>query len=253
MRTVLTIAKNTFRQVIRDKILYGIVIFAFIFIGSTAVLSSLAIEDSIFIIKTLGLAGIYIFGLIITVFLGGYLVYDEVEKRTTYILLAKPVTRTNIIIGKFLGLLAGIALLTFLMTAAYLVVVYANGGGMDYYAFINVWLELCETALLIAFLILFSVFTTPLASTIYTILIIYIGHLLGLIQAYAMKSAGLTKDLLLGIYYVLPNLEKFDIRSLIAHNLHISRSEMFFSSAYALVYIVFLLYIAGTVFNKKDL
>lgn len=253
MSTIFVIAKNTFQQAIRDKILYGIVLFAFLFIGSTVILGSLAIEENIFIIKTFGLAGIYVFGLIVTIFLGASLIYDEVEKRTTYILLAKPVTRTDILIGKFLGLLTAVALTILLMTIAYIAIIYSNDGGIDYLAIIAVGLQVMEIALLIAILMLFSTFTTPLASTIYTILIIYIGHLVSLLTEYAAKIEGITKDILITIYYVIPNLEKFNVRNQIVHNIPLSWQEIVFSFAYMLIYVTFIIYIAHLIFNRKDL
>src|SRR3989344_142371 len=110
MRNILAIAKNTFKQAVRDKILYGIIIFALLFLGSTVVLSSLSLGEDIFIIRSFGLAGIYLFGLVITLFLGASMIYDEVERKTSYFLLAKPVSRTDIIQGKFLGLVAAIGI-----------------------------------------------------------------------------------------------------------------------------------------------
>lgn len=253
MKTIFVIAKNTFQQAIRDKILYGIVIFAFLFIGSTVILSSLAIEENIFIIKTFGLAGIYIFGLIVTVFLGASLIYDEVENRTTYILLSKPVTRTDILLGKFFGLLGAVTLTVLLMSAAYVAVVYSNGGGIDYLALAAVGLQIVETALLISILMLFSTFTTPLASTIYTVITLYIGHFLGLLIEYASKAEGSIKTALMAVYYLLPNLEKFNIRNLVSHNISPSWPELLFSFAYMLVYAAFIIYITSLVFNRKDL
>lgn len=253
MKIILAIAKNTFRQAVRDKILYGIVIFALLFIGSVAIISSLALEENVFIMRNLGLAGIYFFGLIVTIFLGASLIYDEVDQRTTYMLLAKPVTRGNIVIGKFLGLLASIGLTTILMTVAYMAIIFFNGGGIDFQALAVIGLQLIEMALLITILILFSTITTPLASTIYTILIVYIGHSLGLIYSYAMKANYFTKITLLAVYYVAPNLEKFNNRNLITHNLPISIRELALSSIYALGYIILIIYITKIAFNRRDL
>lgn len=253
MKIILAIAKNTFRQTIRDKILYGIIIFALLFICSIAIISSLALEENVFIMRSLGLAGIYFFGLIVTVFLGSSLIYDEVNQRTTYMLLAKPVTRGDIIIGKFLGLLASTGLTTILMTAAYMLIIFFGGGGIDFPALAVVGLQLIEMAILITILILFSTVTTPLASTIYTILIVYIGHSLGLIHSYAAKASYFTKTTLLVIYYIAPNLEKFNSRNLITHNLPISISELALSGIYALAYIILVIYITTVAFNRKDL
>lgn len=253
MKIILAIAKNTFKQAIRDKILYGIIIFALIFICSVAIISSLALEENVFIIRSLGLAGIYVFGLIVTIFLGASLIYDEVDQRTTYMLLAKPVTRGNIIIGKFLGLLAGTGLTTILMTVTYVVIVFFNGGGIDFPALATVGLQLIEMAILITILLLFSIITTPLASTIYTILILYIGHSLGLIYSLAIKANYFAKTILLAIYYLAPNLEKFNSRNLITHDISISTKELALSSIYALAYIILVIYIANIAFKKKDL
>lgn len=253
MRNILIIANNTFKQVIRDKILYGILVFAFLFLGSTVVLSSLSLGEDTFVMRSLGLAGIYIFGLIITVFLGASIVSEEVERKTTYFLLAKPVTRANLIWGRFLGLAAGVSITIILMALTYLLIIFLNNSLLDYTALWAIGLQLIEMALLISILIMFSMFTSPLAATIYTILVVYIGHLLSLIQAFALKSGGVTKVILLGIYYLAPNLEKFDARNLIVHNIPVSLSETLLSIGYAALYIILTIYISQKILSRKDL
>jgi|SRR3989338_509984 len=253
MHTIFSIAKNTFRQTIRDRILYGILIFALLFIGSSIVLGSLGLEENLFIIRTFGLAGIYLFGLIITIFLGASIVYEEVEKRTTYVLLSKPVTKADIIVGKFFGLFMGICTTTLLMTVAYILIVYLSNASFDYMSLLTVGLQLLEMAVLISILILFSIFTTPLASIIYTILLVYIGHSLSAINTYTDSIGGLGKIVLNLAYYLLPNLEKFNIRDAIVHNVGISVSSTLVSIGYALIYIVLALFLAKLAFDKKDL
>ena len=253
MKNSIVIANNTFKQAIRDRILYGILIFAFLFIGSTLVLSSLSLGEDIFVIRNFGLAGIYVFGLIITIFLGASTVYEEVEKKSTYLLLAKPVTRADIIVGKFLGLFFAIGLTTFLMFGAYLLVIILNSGGFDYLAFWSIILQLLEMGVLIAILILFSIFTTPLAAIIYTILVLYMGHLLSLLKEFSLKSGDITRYILTAIYYIFPNLEKFNIRNLIVHQISITPKELALSAGYAIFYIILTLYIAQNLFNRKEL
>ena len=155
--------------------------------------------------------------------------------------------------GKFLGLLAAISATTFLMLGAYLLIAVSSGGSVDYMAFWVIILQLMEMAILIGVLILFSAFTTPLAATIYTILILYIGHLLTLIREYALKSGRVAKYILMAVYYSFPNLEKFNIRNLIVHQIPISSREVFISSAYALFYIILVLYLAQILLNRKEL
>jgi len=253
MRTALTIAKNTFRQAIRDKILYGIIIFALLFIGSSVVLSSLSLGEDVFIIRNFGLAGIYLFGIVITIFLGASIVYKEVEEKITYLLLAKPVTRADIIWGKFLGLLMAIGTTVLLMVVAYLLIVLISGGIIDYAAITAVILQLAEVALLISVLIMFSIFTTPLAATIYTILILYIGHLLPLVQEFALKSGKVSKFILLAVYYIFPNLEKFNVRNLVVHNLPISFNEVVIPIIYSAAYVTLALLLAQKLLNRRDM
>ena len=110
MDKIFVIAKNTFKETIRDRILYGIVIFSVIFLVSTLILGSLSLGEDIYVMRNFGLAGIYFFGLIITLFLGASLIYKEVDKKTIYFVLSKPVTGSDVIMGKFLGLFASIAI-----------------------------------------------------------------------------------------------------------------------------------------------
>ena len=253
MSKILVIAQNTFKQAIRDKILYGILVFALLFLGSTVILGALSLGEDVFIIKSFGLAGIYIFNIIITVFLGASIVYEEVEKKTTYFLLSKPVTKLDLLVAKFIGLFEAVSLTTLLMTVVYILVVWINQGGFDYLALCAVLFQLLEMGILIGLIILFSIFTTPLAATIYTILVLYIGHLLTLIKGLATKTGGVFEYLLMIIYYIFPNLEKFNIRNMTIHQSSITPLEFIFSLAYALFYIIISLCIANVLFSRKEL
>ncbi len=157
------------------------------------------------------------------------------------------------IVGKFFGILSGIVLTISLMTLVYLAVVFYSGGGIDYWIFEVVGLQVLEVGILTALLIFFSMLTTPLAATIYTILILYIGHLLDLIRTYAANSGPVAKIILSGTYYLMPNLEKFNIRNLVVHNISISIGEAAASLTYALAYAGIALYAAKIIFDKKDL
>ena len=139
------------------------------------------------------------------------------------------------------------------MAGAYLLIIFFNNGGFDYAAIWAVGLQLLEMALLISILILFSMFTSPLAATIYTILVLYIGHLLTLIYSFALKSDGITQVILLGVYYLAPNLEKFNIRNQVVHNIPASLPEILISAGYAILYITLIIYIAQKILNRKDL
>ncbi len=253
MKNILTIAKNTFKETIRDRILYAILAFAFLFIGSTIFLGSISLGEDLKIIRDLGLAGIYIFGLAVAIFLGTSLIYKEIEKRTLYIVLSKPASTLEFILGKFFGLLGSVILSMLLMSVFYLIVVAAKGGGFDYFGLTAIGLEIFEIMIFIALSIVFSTFSMPLASTIYAVLILFIGHSLPMILKYALKSGALFKFFAYLIYYVLPNLEKFNLRNLAVHNLLPSGLTIFTSIAYGIVYVIILLAIANYSLAKQEI
>ena len=253
MKNIIVIAKNTFRETIRDRILYGILGFAFVFILFTLFLGSISLGEDLQIIKSLGLAGIYLFSIIITIFLGGSLIYKEVEKRTLYFVLSKPVSHKDVILGKFIGLFVSILLTTVLMTGVYLAVIGYKGGGIDYGALRVILLQTAELGLLISLSILFSTFSRPLPSTLYAIIVLYIGHSLDLLIQSAQKSSVFVRSLAQALYYILPNLEKFNIRNLVIYNAHISWIQIVLPVGYAILYSAILLSAAILLFKKRDL
>src|SRR3989344_3536995 len=123
MRVILVIAKNTFRETIRDRILYGILGFSLVYVAITYLLSRISLGDPA-ILKSFGLAGIYFFGSIITIFLGASIVYKEIERRTLYFVFSKPVSRLQFILGKFFGLFTAVAMAIALMAFIYLLVIF---------------------------------------------------------------------------------------------------------------------------------
>ena len=253
MKNIVTIARNTFRETIRDRILYVILAFAVLFILSTIFFGSISLGEDIKVIKDFGLAGIYLFSLIITVFLGGSLIYKEIEKRTLYILLSKPVSSLEVVVGKFLGLFVSIFLTIVIMTAIYLVVVAAKGGGFDSVSLLAILMQLFEVGVFISLMILFSTFATPLASTIYAVLILYIGHSLNLIVKYVNKNPSSFRPVVVAIYYILPNLEKFNLRNLVVHDVRVSGLSILYAFFYAILYSSILLILATWSLKKQDL
>jgi ABC-type transport system involved in multi-copper enzyme maturation permease subunit len=252
MKNIITIAKNTFRETIRDRVLYVILAFALLFLLSTIFFGSISLGEDIKVVKDLGLAGIYIFSLIITIFLGTSLVFKEIEKRTLYILLSKPVSIKQFVIGKFLGLWASIILNVVLMTIVYLVVVAYKGGGFDYHSLWAILLSLFELGILIALTILFSAITTPLAGAIYSIIIIYIGHSLALLKNYVAKSGAFAKGLADIAYYLFPNLEKFNLRNSVVYSITPNSSQIIYPIVYAILFSTVLLWLATLALKQQD-
>ena len=253
MNNIISIAKNTFKETIRDRILYGIFTFALLFLIATIFLGTISLGEDIKVVKDLGLAGIYIFSLIITIFLGSSLIHKELEKKTTYILFSKPVSIFQFVIGKFLGLWTSIILNVLLMTAVFLIIVAAKGGGFDGLATIAVLISLFELAIFVALTVFFSSFTTPLASTLYAIIILYVGHSLDLLKRYAIKSGGFSKILGNIAYYIFPNLEKFNLRNSIVYDIHPNTSQIIYPVLYSVLFVAVFLWGAMAALKSQEL
>ncbi|HUZ92511.1 MAG TPA: ABC transporter permease subunit [Candidatus Paceibacterota bacterium] len=252
MKNIFVIAKNTFRETIRDRILYGIVGFSFLYVAFSILLAKVSLGE-IVILKSFGLAGIYAFGIIITIFLGASIIYKELERRTLYFVFSKPVSRLQLILGKFFGLYAAIVLVTALMTAVYLAVIGWNGGGFDALGLLSVFFELLEMAVFTALLVFFSTIATPLTSTIAAVMLLFGGHSMSSVLRTASQIGGPFYRFIQAVYYIFPNLEKFDIRSLAVHHIAVSASVVALAALYAILYTAILLWLANFFLKRKEL
>jgi ABC-type transport system involved in multi-copper enzyme maturation permease subunit len=252
---LLSIAINTFREAIRNKVLYVILAFALFTLGMTTFLADLSVGELTRIIADVGLAGIQLFGVVLAVFLGITLVSREVERKTVFLLLSKPVQRWEFIVGKMLGLSMTLALTTSVMTAVLFAVHagYRFGGAPEagiVVAAAGIYMEL---VLLVCVATLFSTFTTPILSGIFTLSIFLIGHITGSLLFFGRKSgsaavewAGKT------VYLLLPNLANFDFKNEVAHGQLRSAGILLPAAAYLACYGAALLVLACLIFSRKD-
>lgn len=252
MKNILVIAKNTFRETIRDRILYGILGFSFLYIAFAVLLAKISLGE-IVILKSFGLAGIYIFGMIITIFLGASIIHKEIERRTLYFVLSKPVSRLDVVIGKFLGLFAAITLVTIVMTAVYLGIILLNGGGVDTPGLLAVFFQILEMGIFTALLTFFSTIATPLTSTIAAVMIVFGGHSMSSVLRTAAQIGGPFYRFIQAVYYIFPNLDKFDVRNLVVHQIFIPASAILLTITYAILYAAILLCLANFFLRRKEL
>lgn len=260
--TILTIARNTFRENIRDKILYNLILFALIMILSSVALGQLTLGHEEKVIVDIGLSAISIFGTLIAIFIGISLVYKELEKRTVYALLAKPVHRYEFILGKYLGLLSTLLVNVVIMTAG-LILTLMYHGGVGFPGYIRllpaVYLIFLSFALTTALALLFSTFSTPALSAVFTFFLWVIGHFNGDLLEFGRltKSASL-QWLFRALYYALPNLSNFatiDSRNVIesaAYRQPIDPIAMLWVTVYGLLYCGILLALSTVVFSRRD-
>jgi ABC-type transport system involved in multi-copper enzyme maturation permease subunit len=259
---ILVIARNTFRENIRDKILYNLILFALIMILSAIALGQLSLGHEEKVIVDLGLSSISIFGTLIAIFIGISLVYKELEKRTVYALLAKPVHRYEFILGKYLGLVFTLFINVTIMAAG-VVLAIAYHGGYGWRAYLSiipaVYLILLSLALTTAIALLFSTFSTPALSALFTMFLWVIGHF----NADLLEFGKLTKSWILQwvcriFYFVLPNFSNFESigsRNIIqsaAYHQPIDPTAVLLITAYGLLYCAVLLAISVVIFSRRD-
>ncbi len=260
--TIYSIARNTFREHIRDKILYNLILFAVVMILSSFILGQLTLGHEDKVILDLGLTSISIFGTLIAIFIGTSLVYKELEKRTVYALLAKPIRRQEFILGKYLGLLLTLLVNVSIMAAGMMLTLMFHSG-MEVPRFLRlipaIYLIFISLALITSIALLFSTFSTPALSALFTFFLWIIGHF----NRDLLEFANLSKTRLVRwicglLYYALPNLSNFEA----AGNRNIIQSAAYYRpldsaavawvSLYGLLYSGVLVALAMFVFSRRD-
>jgi ABC-type transport system involved in multi-copper enzyme maturation permease subunit len=253
MRSIGVIALNTFRESLRDKILYSLLVFASFLIGSSTVLGKLTINEHDKIVTDAGLAAINIVGVIIAIFVGIGLVSKEIERRTIYTIMARPVSRSEFLLGKYLGLVTTLAVNVALMVLVYLGVLALNRSPILPSLLQAVELMFVEMLIVTAAALLFSSFTTPSLSAMFTVGMFVLGHLMSDVRGIAEKSSNeVLKMGVLGLYYLSPNLEMFNIKGQAAAGVSVLWSYQATATAYGLLYSCLLLAIACAIFERRD-
>jgi len=249
---LVAIALNTFREAIRDRVLYLLVVFALIIIAISRLLSMLTVGNETKIIKDVGLGAISLFGVLTAVFVGVNLVFKEIERRTVYTLLANPVRRWQFVVGKFIGLFTMIAMNLTLMSLL-LFGVLAMRGESPWSLVPAIALILLELAMITAFALLFSSLTNPILAAVWTFAAYVTGHLswsLPLLGERMPEGIGRTAcDV---IYWILPNLGRLNIKTEVVHGLALPDGFIVNAAAYGIGYTVVVLVLACLVFERKD-
>ncbi len=253
MNAILTIAKNTFRETIRDKVLYVILAFAILIIVSTIFFGSISLDQDIKVIIDLGLAGIFLFGIIIAIFIGTNLVHKEMDKRTIFLIFSKPIAKYQFVLGKFLGIAATLLLVTVAMAGVFLILLLIKKANIELILIEAITWGYLELLVIAAISIMFSSLTSPIASTIYTICLFIIGHASNsFLYLIAQTDSKILAGILKTIHYIIPNFEKFNIRNSAIVGIGISGDQVLFTILYALVYIILALAIANFFLKKQE-
>ena len=257
MRRVGVVALNTFREAVRDRVLYNLVFFALLMMAAAVAVGQISIGIEQTVIVSLGLTAISVIGLLISVFIGVALVSKEMDKRTLYVLLAKPVRRWEFLLGKFAGLVLTLAVNTAAMALGLLLVmIYVKHSleRSDAVVLVAVYFILLKLALIVALALLFSCFTTPLLAILFTvgfyIVGLYVQELRNLpVEVMSPAMAAFTKWL----SYLLPNFENFNVMAMAAHGRAVPGALVLQDTLYTVVYCTIVLTAAAAVFSRRNL
>jgi len=247
------IALNTFREAIRDRVLYLLFFFAAVALIFSRLLAMLTVGDKVKIIKDVGLGSISLFGMLMAILIGTGLVYKEIDKKTIFTLISKPIHRWQFLLGKFFGLILTLFIMVLLMSFIFLVIVFLNTSKIEGRLLLAVLFIFIELVLITAVAIFFSCFSTPILSSLFSVSFYLIGHFSWGLQTLIQKTKpGATKVLIQGIYALLPDLENFNFKTEVVYGLTVDPKFYLYSAVYGLVYTSFVLVLATIIFRKRD-
>jgi ABC-type transport system involved in multi-copper enzyme maturation permease subunit len=251
------VAINTFREAVRDRVLYNLVFFALLLIGAAILVGQISIGIDRLVIVNLGLSAISVFGLIMAVFIGVGLVYKEIEKRTLYGLLSKPIRRWEFVVGKYAGLLLTLLLNTVFMSFGLAAALFYVGRPFvqsDVSILVAIYLILLEFALVTALALFFSCFSSPMLSILFTLSIYITGTFAADIRELGeISSSPVLKVVTRALYYVVPNFHNFNAIAGAAHGESIPLSLVGADTLYAVLYVALVLFASSIVFSVRDL
>ncbi len=256
MWRITAIARNAFREAVRDRVLYNLVLFVLLLTGASIFIGELSGGQERKVIVDLGLSAMLLFGVFIAIFVGVGLVYKEIERRTIYAMFSKPVGRGEFLVGKYFGLCLTLLVNVLVMgVGVSLALVYVSRGWDPLIPTIwpAVLLIYMELMVLTAVALLFSSFSSPALSALLTFMVFIIGHFSADLKTLAAALGSTSaRWLFTGLYYLLPNLSNYSFITPAAHGRAPSAGFVFATGLYAAVYITVILALATLVFSRRN-
>jgi len=252
----LAIARNTFREAVRDRVLYNLILFALLLIGSAIFIGELSAGQEAKIVADLGLSAMLLFGVFIAIFVGVGLVYKEIERRTLYAILSKPIGRGQFLLGKYLGLNLTLLVNVVVMGIGVMLALLYTRRAWDPLAF-KIWpailLIYFELLIITAVAILFSSFSSPALSALLSFFIFVIGHFSNDLKGMSDSAASAPARWLFGaLYYLLPNLSNFSSITATAHGVTPDAHAIGGAMAYGILYVAVLVSAAALIFRRRN-
>jgi hypothetical protein len=253
MTRVGAIAQNTVREVVRERVALVLALFGVGLLGVSLVLSPLALGEGRRVVIDFGLAGASMLATLLTIVLGSSLLHKELDRRTVYAVMAKPIRRSEFLLGKYAGLWATAAVLLAGMVAITMALVGATTRSVPWTAAGALALSLAELGIVTAVVILFSSFTTPLLTAFFTSAVLLAGHFAEDLRYFGTHGASrVLAAATESAYWLLPHLQLFNARGLAVHGLPVEPERLAFAAAYAALYAGALLAAASAIFERRD-
>jgi Cu-processing system permease protein len=257
MNRIRAIAFNTFREAVRDRVLYNLIVFAILIIGSSLLFGQISVGVEKLVLVNLGLSAISIFGIVIAIFIGIQLVSKEIEKRTLYtVLAARPVSRWEFILGKEFGLIGTLAVNAFLMAIGFFAALFYLTHAFvkeDSYLLVALYFILLQFVLITSLALFFSTFSSPLMSSIFTFALFVIGSFAEDLRGFAALAGGATKVVSTALAYLVPNFAALNVITQVAHGVAVPAKLIALNSLYVLVYAGAITSAAVLVFERRNL
>jgi len=256
MSRISAVAANTFREAVRDRVLYNLIFFALLLVGAALLFGQISIGIQRIVLVNLGLSAISVFGVVIAIFIGIGLVSKEMEKKTLYTILSRPVQRWEFIVGKFGGLAWTLVVNTVCMAIGFFAALYLLARHFeraDGYLVVAIYFIILEFVVVTAVALLFSTFSSPVLSAVMALALFVIGTFAEDLRAFAAMSHGATRVFATLAAYVVPNFASLNVISSVAHGAPIAASLIFYNTVYSLFYAAAAVCGAILVFEYRNL
>jgi ABC-type transport system involved in multi-copper enzyme maturation permease subunit len=254
LKRVLAVAANTYRETVRERVLYNLVFFAILMTLCGLLIGELSIRQDEKIVKDVGLAAMDVFGTLIAVFIGVGLVSKEIERRSLYPLLAKPLGRAEFLVGKFAGLGFTLLVNVGVMALGLYLTLLATGRPFDPLLLKAVYPLYLGLLVVVALALLFSTVTSSSAlAAVCTVCLILAGRFSDVIKNMHDVAPNVPKWLINFLYYMIPNFRAFDFKNRVVYGDPVPWGGLAWVTLYAVVYVTVVLGVAEAAFRRKDL
>jgi ABC-type transport system involved in multi-copper enzyme maturation permease subunit len=250
------VAFNTFREAVRDRVLYNLIAFAVLLSGAAILVGQISIDIERLVVVNLGLTAVSLFGVVIAIFIGIGLVSKEIEKRTLYTVLSRPVRRWEFVVGKFFGLTGTLVVNTFFMAIGlFLALLYVahKFQKADAWVLVALYFIVLQFLIVCSLALLFSSFSSPLLAAVFTFALFVIGSLSDDLRRFAGITRGITGWISAAIAYLVPNFSALNVINQVAHGDPVAGQLILYNTLYAMLYSAMAISGAVLIFQRRNL